>query len=283
MSNVLILEKVTTLNVSAASGCLFSSDRLCIVADDDQELYLFDVQGNRTGSVLLFPEQLPESTAERKKAKADLEALCQTPQGQLLAIGSGSTPSRCRGAVIDSHSWTSNTIDASALYHSLATQIVDLNIEGAAFVGESLFLGQRGNGKGRLNALIQLTASTVLDELEDGRLSARSIERIIPLALGNLDGVLYTLTDLSPAADDGLWFTAAAEDTDDPYLDGEVTGALIGKMDLQGNVLWQRTVSPLVKLEGICRGADGYLYLVCDADDPDVPSPLFRVWIDEPQ
>ena len=277
MSNRRILERVTTLDVSAASGCLFSKELLCVVADDEHELYLFDVQGNRKGSVLLFPERLPEEKAERKKAKADLEALCQISKGKLLAIGSGSKPNPCRGALIDTSSWESTEVDISQLYQALSVRISDLNIEGAAVVGQNVYLGQRGNGKHGLNALIQLKKSSVLQDLENGVVSAQGVERIIPLELGRIDGVLFTLTDLSPSLDGGLWFTAAAEDTDDPYLDGEVKGALVGRMDLNGTILWQCSVSPLVKLEGICLGPDGLLYLVCDADDPSIPSPLFRL------
>ena len=277
MQDILILPEIATLDISACSGCTLNDGLLCVVADDRHDLYVFDLNGERQHTIALFSEPLPEDELERKKVKADLEALCQLTDQQLLAIGSGSRKNRCRGALIDALSWTSKEVDLSSLYLEVEERVGELNIEGGAVVRDTLFLGQRGNSSTGVNALIQLDVSMVLQELESAALSGKSLRSIIPLQLGAIEGVPFSLTDLAPSHDGNLWFTGAAEDTEDPYLDGEIKGTIIGKMNTDGVILWQRLVSPLVKLEGVCEGPSNCLYLVSDADDPEVMSPLFQL------
>ena len=77
-------------------------------------------------------------------------------------------------------------------------------------------------------------------------------------------------------------FTAAAENTDNSYLDGECVGAAIGLIDAQRQLRWLRPVLPVYKLEGIsAQQVDDQLqiYLVSDADNPDIPAQLLETYI----
>src|SRR5690349_13989277 len=95
------LEPIAELDVSAASGLVAIAERLYVVADDEHFLATYDFAGRPLGRLALWPDALPDEHAERKRLKSDLEALTQLPDGRLLALGSGSTPRRRRGALID--------------------------------------------------------------------------------------------------------------------------------------------------------------------------------------
>lgn len=168
-------------------------------------------------------------------------------------------------------------LSTSASYHALAEHFQDLNIEGSVVYREQLLLAQRGNGRGRENALVLLDLPQVLRDLQDGQLSAAALQRIVPLQLPELDGVPLSLTDLSVAPSGALYFTATAEATDSSYLDGACVGSVLGRLDAQLSIVELSRLTPVVKIEGLAFQADGRPLLVADADDPTIASPLFTL------
>src|SRR5688572_27979801 len=88
-----------TLDVSAASGLVVTDRKLHVVADDQHHLATYGATGGaRRGSTRLFPGSLPREPEARKAANADLEALIKIPRAGMLALGSGSSERRNRGA-----------------------------------------------------------------------------------------------------------------------------------------------------------------------------------------
>lgn len=274
---MIALERLGTLDVSAASGCVAHGGRLYVVADDGLSLHVYDLAGRPLGGHRLFDGALPKEPKARKKAKPDLEALALLPDGSLLALGSGSSERRNRGASIHlQHDRTDvRLVELGSLYERLAREFAELNVEGVAVHGGSLVLAQRGNGAKRENALIHLDLAVALEGIASGRLAAEAITAIHPLALGELDGVPLSITDLAPALDGTLRFSAAAEDTDDPYLDGVCTGSVVGILGEGGRIEASWPLSPVIKIEGLTELPDGSFLLVADADDPAVMAPLF--------
>jgi hypothetical protein len=281
------LHRIADLDVSAASGLVRLNDSLCVVADDELFMSIYDLRGAPQKRVPLFKGELPEAHAERKAAKPDLEALTLLPDGRLIALGSGSTPKRMRGALIDpSEGFAVEPIDLAPLYRLLDTRIADLNIEGAAVVDGRLFLGQRGNGVAGIHALIELDLAHVLDTLaRDFVVSAGALRAIRVVALGKLAGGELGFTDLAPhPSRKALVFSAAAEASASTYEDGEVTGSAVGIVGLEGNVERCVPLAPCCKIEGLtvteeARGALSLL-MVADADDRAHPAPLFSALLD---
>ena len=153
--------------ISAASGLVLTGDFLYVIADDERELGVFPAEGDAPGRLERFlPGELPADPAERKRHKPDLEALALLP-GMLLALESGSKAQR-RGGVLwelDERGGLSGDprrLDLRPLYDRLDGEIPDLNIEGATVVGERLLLFQRGNGRGAVNAVVELALEGVL-------------------------------------------------------------------------------------------------------------------------
>jgi hypothetical protein len=284
-------------HVSAASGLVRVGPWLYIVADDALHLAVFPGQGDAPGrSVRLFPGELPDEAKARKAAKPDLEVLCLlgplsgAPQGALLALPSGSTQTRRRGAVVSlgadgTLSGDVRAVDCTAMYAQLARELGPLNIEGAAVVGGRLRLLNRGNGDTGVDALVDLDLERARRGLEVGALGPDVLRTTRRWELGRVGGVRLSFTDASPLPDGRLVFTAAAEDTRDAYADGQVTGSAVGVLAPDGSPLFLDAVDAKVKLEGVDARVEGgrvHVLLVADADDPEVAAPLLEAVLDVP-
>ena len=97
--------------------------------------------------------------------------------------------------------------------------------------------------------------------------------------LGAIDGVPLTFTDGAALADGGWVFSAAAEDTPDPYSDGRCAGSAIGRIDAAGRIVSIDRVNLDCKIEGIAASVTQSaieLLMVTDADDRSRPAWLLR-------
>lgn len=282
-STVLTLTTLAQLDVSAASGIVATRDRLYVIADDETFLAAYTHAGDPVSKIVLGG-LLPEDHASRKRHKPDYEALCLLPDGRLLALSSGSRPARMRAALVTlpvgSTPVQTESIDLQPLYAHLEQSIPELNIEGAVVFGERLWLLQRGNGKARFNACIELDLERALATLQaDKCLDASALIACRRVALGELHGVALSFTDVTAHPTLGLLFSAAAEQTSNTYDDGLCVGSVVGRLSEQGDVQAAQTVSACSKVEGLCvlpDAAQGVpLRLVCDADDRSVPATLY--------
>ena len=261
------LELLAHLDLSAASGLVHRDGFLYVVADDELALVRTDLVGG--SSVRLPLGDAPSAGHIPKGRKPDFEALLSCGSS-LVAIGSGSTAARRVAIALEGA--LRRTVELGPLYAALDQHIHELNIEGAVVRGDEVLLAQRGNGSRRENALVRLDRARFEQELATGTLTADCLREVSPVALGNLEGVPLSLTDLCLGPRGELIFTAAAEATDNPYDDGVVKGSVIGVLD--GG---RRVVVPGVKLEGVCWLKSGELRLVADPDDPAKRAPLFRL------
>jgi hypothetical protein len=279
-------------HVSAASGLVAVGPWLYVVADDALHLAVFPREGSAPGrSVRLFPGELPLEHLARKAAKPDLEALCLLPpfsgcpHGALLAVPSGSTAARQKGALIPLSpegllAGEVRAVDFTGLYTQLARELGPLNVEGAAVASGRLRLLQRGNGAQGTDALVDLDHERLLRALEaDQPLGPDVVRTVRRWELGRVGGVRLTFTDASPLPDGRIIFTAAAEDTRDAYADGPVAGSAVGVLAPDGSPLFLDSVDAKVKLEGVSASLERgrvHLLLVADADDPAVAAPLLE-------
>jgi hypothetical protein len=285
-------------HLSAASGLVCAHGRVHVVADDELHLGVFDDAAAPGRLVRLFDGDLPAGKKARKRAKPDLETLLHLPpgpgwpHGALLALGSGSRPQRERGALLtfdaSGHlAAVPHSIDLAPLYGPLRSRFDDLNVEGALRLGDELVLLQRGNGAAGVNAALHYGWSEVEALLRGGAAAALPPCTEHRFALGQVDNVPLGFTDgvawPGPSGACRWLFTAAAEDTDNSYLDGGCAGSVLGLADAQGRLLWMRPLAGRHKVEGVdARAEPGglALCLVTDADDPAQASVLWRAWID---
>ena len=273
------------LHVAAASGLARIGSHLHVVPDDSLDLVTFALTGEQPGTLhrLFSDPALPDDEKERKRLKPDLESLTVVPFGEgkaLLAIGSGSTEHRRRGVVqpltADGEvEGEAQVFDLSELYTALPFR--ELNIEGVACLGDRLFLGQRGNSSEGINALVELDLAKALTQITvKGSWGGDLILNQRHLDLGSLRGVRLTLTDLTAWGPGRLLFSAAAEDTDNPYDDGQVIGSVLGWTDLSSGETHLASLDGSWKVEGVEALEDGRILMVTDGDDPHQPAVLLE-------
>lgn len=262
-------------HVRAASGLAWWGERLAIAQDDASFIALYDPATRRVDHL-----DLPATGGRRqfddlhgnKSAKLDLEAIAATPDGGLLAFGSGSKP--VRDVVVRIGPPARPAVEVMRLpglfgrlrrWKALGSE---LNIEGARVLpdgGARLF--QRGNGAGvKVDATVDVRA--LLDPWT-------TLGPAVRYDLGHVNGVRLTFTDAAPAPDGHTLYLASAEDSPDAVRDGPVAGSVVGVIDAAGNA----RCAPLHgswKLEGIAldRTRRDRVYLVADPDDPARPAVL---------
>ena len=238
------------------------------------------------------------------------EILRRFPYGLLLMSGSGGLSwegfrrSTCVVYSLDAQGHIAGLpakVSLEALHHSLEQDhevTGDLNIEGMAVYGQSLVLAQRGNsvdedGNPAKNLLIFLDLGEVLESIYTD-LSVGELERQgtrsydlghLPVEVdGKTHQVKLDFTDLDAVTDDPerrLVFTAAGEGPDGSPVKNVIAGSAVGVISADGEL---ESVTPLadrsIKLEGVDARYNPTLgcidlLLVSDADDPEVPAPLF--------
>jgi hypothetical protein len=282
-------------HVAAASSLVRHAGLLLVVADDQLSLAIFDEKKLGPGHLIdILEGELPSDPDKRKEEKPDLESLALLPpfgdlvHGSLLAVGSGSSDKRMRGALVplgsDGHPLEDpRTVDLSELYRALADQVAHLNIEGCAAEGDRIYLAHRGNADDSQDALIALDWDGFSSDLSDGRPpTASRVLDIQTFDLGQLRGVDLSFSDLSPIGDGRLAFSSSAEDSGDAISDGEIFGSALGILTPGGDIEYHEPVDGLVKIEGIDAqlGDKGIeVLIVMDADDPSQPSPLLGATI----
>ena len=275
-------------HLSAASGLVKSGNRLFVVTDDEHHVAMFDLSNREPGRLIpIFDGELPLRHKARKAAKPDCEALLMLPafsaypNGALMAMGSGSRPSRHRGALLalDAAGGVQvpvRILDLTALLAPLHDHFPDLNIEGAFVQGDTLSLLQRGNSGSAINARIDLSWVDLQRWLTAAG-PAPEPASITRFELGAIDGVALSFTD-GAALPSGDWlFSAAAEDTTDTYSDGHCAGSVIGLVDAGGTIRTLQRLAEPFKVEGIAASGAGDMIevlLVTDADDRRQPALL---------
>ncbi len=275
-------------HLSAASGLVRLGNRLFVVADDENYLAVFDLSNREPGRLVpLFDAELPLRHKARKAAKPDCEALLVLPafagypHGALMVMGSGSRPSRQRGALLALDAageiqGSARPVDLAPLLAPLHDLVPDLNIEGAFVQGDTLSLLQRGNSGSAVNARIELSWRGLQRWLASAG-PAPQPAAITRFALGSIAGVALSFTDGAALSGGGWLFSAAAEDTSDTYSDGRCAGSAIVLVDAGGTVRLLERLALNCKVEGITASTAGEtinLLLVTDADDRLQPAQL---------
>jgi hypothetical protein len=286
-------------HLSAASGLVQVKERFYVVADDEHHLGRFKATVDGPVKLMrLFPGDLPSGEKERKAKKPDLETLATLPamlgypHGALLALGSGSKPTRERGVLLalDAQGRAGKEgclppkrINLAGLYKGLRETIPLLNIEGCFVANGVLHLLQRGNQGDPRSACVRLdwpqTQAWLLDEDKE---IPRAVQ-VDTIDLGPPDpahGVALSITDGS-SLPGGAWaFSAVAENTKDSYHDGPCLSSAIGIVNANNQVVQLHHLQGAPKVEGITAKVSGNqltLTLVTDADDPAVASQLLQV------
>lgn len=277
-------------HLSAASGMVKVGNTAFVVADDELHLAVFKLDSNEPGSMhRLLPGELPDDPDQLASAKPDFESLIflpadyAPPKGALLAVPSGASPNKCRGAMVtlaaDGSLAEPKTVDFTSLYKQLAQTFGALRIEGAVCGDGEIILFQRGNGEGTSNATVRLNGERFNDCLRFfSSVESICLDRIMPYDLGDIDGVRLGFTDAAPLPNGTIVFTAAAEAHAQGER-GEHKGFAMGIMERDGTIGSLKVIKNGPRVEGIFAEQQEkvLLWLVIDNNDPNGPSAIFTV------
>ena len=268
-------------HIASASGVAKRGDFVYVVGDDLLELGVFELAGGCPGTLRRALTGPPPKEGEKR----DLEGLTSLPpvegepDGGLLGLGSGSNRERDRGffwslAPDGSLEGESREIQLAPVYDCLREELGgEINIEGAAVLGDRLWLFHRANESGGPNTVAEFELSDLSRTLrEDLVVDPDELAQVRAYDLGELDGVRLCFSDATALGDDLVCFSASAEGEG-----GEIHGSVVGTIGGDGRVKRLRTIDPRWKVEGVHATVDtgviDFLF-VCDQDDPGTPSPL---------
>jgi hypothetical protein len=268
-------------HVRSASGIVRFGGRIAVIQDDANFIALIDPDTGLADAITLPAGEGGlrqfDDLRGNKRFKLDLES-CVVIGDTLIAFGSGSLPARER--VVAVRGGDARVIDASALYARLRAagefSGSELNVEGAAVLGGTLRLFNRGNGAprdGRLpvNASCDVDLAAFLAYLDGA--PAPSPAHVVQYDLGAIRGFPLTFTD-AVTFGDAVLYSAAAEDSPDATRDGPVAGAAIGI--IAGDTVRYGEVDA-GKIEGLLPLSPDRLLAVIDPDNPTLPSRLLEV------
>jgi hypothetical protein len=273
--------------IASASGIARRGNFVYVVGDDLLQLGVFELVGGGPGFARrALGGDLPDARAERKGEKPDLEGLSTLPpvegepDGGLLGLGSGSNRERDRGfywsfAADGSLSGEPRTIELQPVYDAMREELGgDINIEGAAVVGDRLWLFHRGNRGKAPNTVAEFELGDLSRALgEDLVVDPDELAAVRGYGLGGLDGVPLCFSDATTLTEELVCFSASAEGEED----GDVHGSVVGTISADGSVRRLRAIDPQWKVEGVSATIDtgviDFLF-VCDQDDPGTASPL---------
>jgi hypothetical protein len=202
----------------SASSIIVYKKKLFVTGDDSRDVLVLDEQYNRVDSIRIF------DNAQRRidrQTKADLESavLVGGFRKKLLLIGSASSDVRKKSLLIPLGSCMKRKmrlIDNEQWLNSIDKNLTSLNIEGAAVVGNRIFLGNRRMKDSGPNYLIIGALKTFLKgESENGTVK----ELVFPDSINAYAGIsdLCYVKSLNT-----LFVTFTSEDTTDPTKDGAI-------------------------------------------------------------
>ncbi len=231
-SSQLKVENIRILDVPSASGMTKMKETILAVGDDSPYLFYLDENFEVVKFRAISSTEGIANGKVPKKIKPDFEAIEFINEHEFIIFGSGSkSPVRdilITGNLVDT---TFQTYSLTNFYQHLATldpiTSGEINIEGAAFYSDTLYL------LNRLNSVIisvnyQEFLSFVIDQTPLTTLQTYAIT--LP-SIGDIpSGFSGATIGLNPPH---LIFTSSVENTGDAYADGEILGSFVGMVDLR--------------------------------------------------
>lgn len=198
-------------NYPSGSTISYFQGHFYVMGDDASDLLVLNRELQEVGRILLFPKGKNIRTA--KAVKADIESsvvINNKGKEAILLLGSGSvTPHRDSAFLVDPVNKTVNRFDFTPFYNDLRGNFKQLNIEGAAKVGEVLVLGIRANATFPDNYLVIASLNIPLPQFK------RKILVRLPVQHAGISGLEYDRQS------DLLFITFSSEDTPNAYDDGK--------------------------------------------------------------
>lgn len=267
----------TIEGVTGGSGLVYKDNTLCILADDSNTLFTYNLGNNRLGRVRLKSSEPPGQTL-KKSLKPDFEAIAQAGE-QYFIFGSGSAENRFNLLELDSDLTPLKRTSLKPLYTKMMETAgihpEDFNIEGVVIHNSTAYFFNRGNGPGQKNGIVTVENPMKADSKVSG---------YYPVKLPDIKGFSTTFSD-AILYEENFYFLATAENTESVYHDGEIIGSAIGIMDSKTFEMKDFIIlTEEYKLEGLTfyykEESTLYFLLTDDPDNNAASTTLFKLSID---
>lgn len=188
----------------------------------------------------------------------------------------GADGATCRVALLhgelpEKKSERTTVMDTSVLYAGLGEAFPELNLEGAAQVGDEFVLLQCDNRSDQRTALICIAMHDLRRVLVSSHFAVTGAPRIVDVKLGMHDQIPWSCTELTLCADRDLLACAVLEDTEHTHQDGTCLGSALVRMAPDDAPRWHRQLDEFSEVEGVALDRE-VVWLVSDADDRALPS-----------
>ncbi|RKS02098.1 hypothetical protein [Flavobacterium sp. 102] len=262
------------IGIGSASGLVYHEDKLYIISDNSTFLYEYSIPTENLNKIALV-ENAQDNIV--KKDKPDFEAIALKGT-DLVLLGSGSTENR---NMIFNYAIPTGKIQKNnigVIYQKIKQEFAisddELNIEGLIMDNNQIYFFQRGNGLKGKNAVIFSKDTPQNQQFE-----------YVSIDLPTIKNITATFTD-AILVEDKIYFLASAEDTASTYLDGEVLGSIIGRMDAKTlKVEFTQEISNTNKFEGLTlykQSEKEIEFLLCEDTDSEIlESNIYKLVLDK--
>jgi hypothetical protein len=257
------------IGIGAASGLLFNDNSLFIIADNSSYLYEYQFTTKKTSKIPLVSNPAENIS---KNDKLDFEAITKK-NNKIHVLGSGSKANRNKKMVYNLKNQNVKQKNSSKLYANFnkiaALNKGELNIEGYIITFDCSYYFQRGNGNHQVNGVFKVSNFD------------KNVINFIPIQLPKIKNETATFTD-AILVENKIYFLAAAEASNSTYLDGEISGTLIGILNgetfaLENYIL----LSDNQKFEGLTlfsKSEKELQFLICaDNDKNEAETKIYKL------
>ncbi len=270
MTNFLLQNFDTINGLGATSGLFFLEGNLFLIGDNSGFLYKYNIENKN-----LFKFPILENAIDNieKKDKPDFESIT-LKNNKLHIFGSGSTKKRDLKVIFDLETHDFEDKNLSDFYDKLKQNSdfnnSDLNIEGAFYQNDNLYLFNRGNGDTSLNGIFIYNK-----EFDNVIFKKFSLPVINNIEASFTDAILL---------DNNIYFLACAENTSNTYDDGEIYGSILGIIDFETFEITNTIqITDNQKFEGLTffsQQENEINFLLCeDNDTEELVSSIYQLTI----
>ncbi len=271
MTNFLLQNFDTINGLGATSGLIYLNQDLFLIGDNSGFLYKYNIENKN-----LFKFPILENAIDNieKKDKPDFESIT-LKNNKLHIFGSGSTKKRDLKVIFDLETHDFEDKNLSDFYDKLKQNSdfnnSDLNIEGAFYQNDNLYLFNRGNGDTSLNGIFIYNK-----EFDNVIFKKFSLPVINIIEASFTDAILL---------DNNIYFLACAENTSNTYDDGEIYGSILGIIDFETFEITNTIqITDNQKFEGLTffsQQENEINFLLCeDNDTEELVSNIYQLTID---
>jgi hypothetical protein len=270
MTNFELLPFAEINGLGATSGIIFLNENLFLIGDNSGFLYKYNITNKN-----LYKFPILENAIDNieKKDKPDFESIT-LKNNKLHIFGSGSTKKRDLKVIFDLENNNFEDKNLSDLYGKLKQNSdfknSDLNIEGAFYNNNNLYLFNRGNGDTSLNGIFIYNK-----EFNNVIFKKFSLPIINKVESSFTDAILL---------ENKIYFLACAENTSNTYDDGEIYGSILGIIDFETFEITNTIqITNNQKFEGLTvysQSENEINFLLCeDNDTEELVSKIYQLKI----